>query len=610
MCGVAGIYGYHPDSPEINRDELIRIRDHMAARGPDGKGAWVSEGGHVGLAHRRLSIIDLTDDGAQPMCSPDGRYVISFNGEIYNYQELKQKLERCGYEFCSHSDTEVLIHLYAEKGEAMLNDLRGMFAFSLWDNERRCMLIARDPYGIKPLYYSDNGRTIRIASQVKAIMAGTGVSKALSPAGVAGYFLFGHLLEPFTVYQDVSALPAGSYAMIDQYGMREPVRYFELAELFDANITVSEEEARHAVYEALSESLQYHLVSDVPVGVFLSAGIDSAAILSLAGEERCRALQSVTLSFGEFSGSLLDESILAAELSAHFHAGAHKKRLLEESEFLADIDNFFDVMDQPSIDGLNTYFVSKAAAELGWKVALSGIGGDELFCGYSSFKDIPGWVDRTGLASRIPFAGELFNIAGRALFPRMGINPKAAGIVKYGGSYASAYLLKRGLFLPKELPQLLGRDMAEEGLKQLSIIRHIDLCLGDRETEGRTAVSILESSMYMRNQLLRDTDWSGMSHSLEIRTPFVDAHLVRKIAPALASQWNSPGKGLFTASLRSPLPETVASKAKTGFTTPVSLWLEQDGHLDAWKEMSCLHGAKIPWARRWAYVVARREGLL
>lgn len=604
MCGIAGIYSYHPEALSVDRKELRIIRDHMISRGPDGKGEWFSENSRVGFAHRRLSIIDLSDHGAQPMCSSDGRFVISFNGEIYNYRELRKRLEKQGHEFQSDSDTEVLLHLYAEKGAAMLNDLRGMFAFALWDNKHRCMMIARDPYGIKPLYYADNGKTVRVASQVKALMAGGMISETASPAGVAGFFLFGHMPEPFTQYQDALALPAGHYAMIDESGMHEPECYFDLPQVFDGVADVSEQEAHDIIFEAMSESLKYHLVSDVPVGVFLSAGIDSGAILSLAGEDGCRNLQTLTLAFEEFVGSENDESPLAAQVSSHYHAGDHHKRILGSDEFSANLDAFFDAMDQPTTDGLNTYFVSKAVSELGWKVALSGVGGDEVFCGYPSFIDIPKWVRAMNIPSRIPGLGSLFSHLTSHI-PHL--NPKASGLVKYGGSYAGAYLLRRGLFLPEELPELMGKEMAEEGLKQLFVMNHIDDRIGNKVSVEKTKVSLLESSLYMRNQLLRDADWAGMAHSLEIRTPFVDAHLIKKIAPVLATQWNTPGKGLFSSSLKRPLPKTITSRAKTGFSTPVSKWLQSDERLDAWKSIPSLLHDHTPWARRWAYVVMNQS---
>ena len=217
MCGINGIFAYHYAANAIDRAELVRTRDHMAARGPDGRGEWIAADGRVGLAHRRLAIIDLSDAASQPMVSADGKLVITFNGEIYNYRELRSRLEAKGHVFRSQSDTEVLLHLYAQKGEAMVQDLRGMFAFAIWDVERRSLLLARDPYGIKPLYYSDDGWTFRFASQVKALLAGGAIASDRDPAGQVGFYLFGSVPEPFTTYRQVQALPAGTTLVVDRY---------------------------------------------------------------------------------------------------------------------------------------------------------------------------------------------------------------------------------------------------------------------------------------------------------------------------------------------------------------------------------------------------------
>ena len=232
MCGIAGIYAYHYAANPVDRTELRRIRDHMAARGPDGVGEWYAQNERVGLGHRRLAIIDLSEQGAQPMTSADGKLVVTFNGEIYNYRQLRAELEARGHRFRSQSDTEVLLHLYAEKGEAMVRDLRGMFAFGLWDAEKDALLLARDPYGIKPLYYADDGWTLRFASQVKALLAGGKVSRNQEPAGWVGFCLFGSVPEPFTTYQEIRALPAGSTLWVDRIGTREIKQYFSIAETY------------------------------------------------------------------------------------------------------------------------------------------------------------------------------------------------------------------------------------------------------------------------------------------------------------------------------------------------------------------------------------------
>ena len=224
MCGIAGIFAYRSTATAVDREELVRIRDHMTSRGPDGSGEWYSADGRVGFGHRRLSIIDLSSRAAQPMQTADGRLVITFNGEIYNYQALRSKLEAKGYVFRSNSDTEVLLHLYTELGDEMLPQLRGMFAFAIWDSREKQLLLARDPYGIKPLYYADNGSTLRFASQVKALMASRHVSKDPDSAGWVGFYLFGSVPEPFTTYREVRALPAGSFIRIDRERLHEPVQ--------------------------------------------------------------------------------------------------------------------------------------------------------------------------------------------------------------------------------------------------------------------------------------------------------------------------------------------------------------------------------------------------
>src|SRR5687767_12880205 len=227
MCGINGIFAYRADAPAVDPDELTLSRECMRSRGPDAADQWISEGGRVGLGHRRLAIIDLSPGGAQPMRR--GALAIIYNGEIYNYRELRARLEAGGQTFTSHSDTEVLLRLYEEKGEAMFGELRGMFAIALWDGARRRMLLARDPYGIKPLFYADDGGTVRVASQVKALIAGGGVSRHFDPAAAAGFFLRGTVPEPFTMYRAIRALPAGSYAWVDENGAQEPVPYFSIA---------------------------------------------------------------------------------------------------------------------------------------------------------------------------------------------------------------------------------------------------------------------------------------------------------------------------------------------------------------------------------------------
>jgi asparagine synthase (glutamine-hydrolysing) len=590
MCGINGIYAYRDSAPSVDRDELIATRECMHTRGPDAGDSWISADGRVGLGHRRLAIIDLSPGGAQPMRR--GETVISFNGEIYNYRELRAGLEARGKIFVSQSDTEVLLALYEEKQERMFGELRGMFAIALWDGARRRILLARDPYGIKPLYYADDGATVRVASQVRALVAGGRVSKVFDPAGAAGFFLRGTVPEPFTMYRAVRALPAGSYSIADENGVAEPVTYFSIAatlrDAVEAHVSFTEQQRQELVHEAVLESVRYHMVADVPVGAFLSAGIDSTAVVALARETGATDLQTMTLRFAEYRGRDNDEAPLA-ELVAQQYGVRHTIRDLTLADFRAELPRIFAAMDQPTVDGLNSYFISKAAAELGLKVAMSGTGGDELFGGYTSFRDIPRWMPVTSLLARVPGLGDGVHRLNAALAKRSRhVSPKMGEIVRYGRSYAGAYLVKRGRFLAAELPSVLGDDIAREGLARLDMLGVIERAVTPDPGNAYARVAALESSLYLRNQLLRDMDWASMAHSLEVRVPLVDAHLLRKLAPALVTR-RERGKQLLANAPRPALPPEVRQRRKTGFTLPIREWLKEEGRVEF---------GKRSWARR------------
>jgi len=606
MCGIVGIFAYDDRADSVNRQELRLIRDAMLKRGPDGSGEWISGDRRVGLGHRRLSIIDLSSRAAQPMQMEDGSLAISYNGEIYNYRDLREKLVREGCRFRSESDTEVILHLYQKEGAAALHKLWGMFSFAIWDNRKRSMLLARDPYGIKPLYYADDGKTIRVASSVKALVSGGKVSKALSPAGVTGYYLWGSVPEPLTIYHEICELPAGHLMRITQDGIKEKMQYASVAETFknveyEQSKVISKNEFSDKLRESLHDSVKRHLVADVPVGVFLSSGIDSGALVGLASQAISGPLRTMTLTFEEYKGSYNDEAPLARKVSEQYKT-RHFERLLTRNEFKGDLPRVFSAMDQPSIDGLNTYFISKMASEQGLKVVLSGLGGDELFCGYPSFRQIPIAVAGLAIPSRIPFLADLCGAACAglsSLYPV--VHPKWAGLVKYGGSYPGAYFVKRGLFMPWELQQVMDPEMAREGLRDFAAIAGLNV---QGENAAKTAygnVAILESSLYLRNQLLRDADWAGMAHSVEIRTPYVDWELLRSLAGPITANQKNFRKKMMAQVPTTPLPETVANRAKTGFTVPMGQWLESDNTLDAWRRIPLLAKKKCHWSRRWAH---------
>lgn len=610
MCGIAGIFAYHYAACATRRSELETIRDNMAVRGPDHAGSWYSSSDRVALGHRRLSIIDVTARANQPMVSADQRLVITFAGEIYNFRALRAKLDDKGHVFRTQSDTEVILALYAEKGPALVEDLRGMFSFGLWDQERGGLLLARDPYGIKPLYYADDGWTFRFASQVKALRAGNAVSSDPDPAGIVGFYLFGSVPEPYTTVRQIRSLPAGSTLWVDSTGPRIPSRYFSVAEAFSRPKPMrpprlhNSQQAQEQLRDALLESVRYHLVADVPVGAFLSAGIDSGSLVGLMRDAGLTDIQTVTLKFDEFREQKDDEAPLA-EAVARRYGTKHTTRLVTEQEFRADLPKILEAMDQPSIDGINTWFVSKAAKELGLKVAISGLGGDELFGGYPSFRDVPRWAGRFLLASRIPFLGEFARLSLSLLSRRSrAISPKAAAFLKYAGSYEGAYLLRRGLFLPGELNSLLPHDLLKEGLRRLRPLRHIRSVLDPMPPLAFGRVAALESSLYMRNQLLRDTDWASMAHSIEVRVPLVDATLLQQLAPLLPMDGELGAKHVLARSPQLPLPEAVIARRKTGFSTPVAQWLEHNtAAVFATRHVRMLP-ARSHWSRRWAVAVA------
>jgi len=603
MCGLVGVFAYHPVAPDISRDEVRIIRDSMQSRGPDGSGEWFSADGRVALGHRRLSIIDLSEAGSQPMTNEDGTIQLVFNGEIYNYQALREKLIHRGHTFRSHSDSEVLVHLYEERGEEMVHELRGMFALVLWDSNRKAMLLARDPYGIKPLYYADDGWTVRAASQVKALLEGSNVSLLPEPAGIAGFYLTGSVPEPFTIYQEIRAVPAGSVVWVNHLGASAPKRYFSIAQVFSearkGATRLSDFELNQVVHETLLDSVRHHLVADVAVSGFLSAGVDSGTIIALAREAGAEHMQTVTLAFEEYRSTHDDEAPLAREVSRAYGT-AHRTRSLSEAEFQKELPRILSVMDQPSIDGINTYFISKAAAEIGVKVALSGLGGDELFSGYPSFRDIPRWANFSRFAAHIPTLGRLTRAIASHVVPRY-TSPKLAGMIEYGGTYPGNYLLRRGLFMPWELKELLGEEMAVEGLRRLAPLKLIGSAMTPDPELPYSRIAALEASLYMRNQLLRDTDWASMAHSIEVRVPMVDTTLLKTLAPILCVDPSRANKRLLAQSAQPPLPVGVSQRLKTGFTLPLNRWLERNRTLDIWRRLPLLSRPGTHWARRWAY---------
>jgi asparagine synthase (glutamine-hydrolysing) len=592
MCGIAGILAHDNNRPRVQENELTTIQNAMIERGPDGSGIWISKNRSIGLAHRRLSIIDLSPTGSQPMHTKNGHFSIVFNGEIYNYRELRKELESKGYQFESTSDTEVLLYLYEDIGEEMVHSLRGMFAFAIWDEREKNLFLSRDHFGIKPLYYSHENGTFRFSSQVKALLAGGAIKTTPDPAGHVGFFLLGSVPEPYTLYKEIHSIPAGSTLKIDSQGRLKLNTFFSINKEYSAITNDSNEIDSHELQAklrtSLLDSVKYHLVADVPVGLFLSSGLDSSTLVGLASEINTTKIQTVTLKFQEFLGTENDEAPLAEIVAKHYET-THQSIQISSDEFNSNLNHIFSSMDQPSIDGINTYLVSKVAAQLGLKTAISGIGADEIFGGYSSFSQIPSLVKKS---RSIPFSnniGKTFRLISGPILKHF-TSPKYAGIIEYGSSYGGAYLLRRGLYMPWELPEVLDYSMVRDGWSELQPLIRMEETTKNIKSNF-LKISALELEWYMRNQLLRDADWAGMAHSIEIRTPFVDKELFQAIC-LFHRNGNTPNKQAMAKTPKNSIPEKILNRTKTGFSIP-----HYQDYLKAKRNTSKTNGTR-EWAKK------------
>ncbi len=570
MCGIAGAFAFGRSADPVVSALVSRLNDLQRRRGPDGVGLWTSSDARVVLGHRRLAIIDTGASGAQPMADATGRWVISFNGEIYNYRALRSELERLGCSFRTNSDTEVLINAVAQWGETGLGKLRGMYAFALWDALQQELWLARDPYGIKPLYVAESRGTLWFASQARPLASCAPIDTNREAAALTGFYLWGHVPEPFSWWAGIRMFPAGHVQRIRAGQVPAAPKAFACVQ--EAYLSrPAQPLAPGELRQLLLESVRDHMVSDVPVGVFLSAGIDSNVLAALAAELGTQ-LRTVTLAFDEYANTANDEAPLA-EAAAKILQSDHVTVRIGRAEFEDLIDDFLECMDQPTIDGLNTYLVSRAAAKQGLKVALSGLGGDELFGGYPSFRQIPQLLTWGRRLSALRPLGPAFRALYRAL-PLPGVSRKTAELLSHSKDIASAYLLRRALHAEGELDALLDESWLNEGLERLSSVRTLTETVSTLRAVGATShaqIAALESCWYMRNQLLRDTDWSSMAHGLEVRVPFVDMALLERVAPAIASPVPPSKQDL--AACAEQLPSSMLARPKTGFSTPVREWI-------------------------------------
>ncbi len=546
----------------------------MVRRGPDGEGLWREE--DVTLGHRRLAILDLDSRAAQPMHSSCGRYCVVYNGEIYNFRDLRGDLERKGIAFHTTSDTEVILKLFAEGGPSMLTRLHGMFALLIWDRLAKRGFAARDPYGIKPLYVAETAQGVLLASQVKALLATGIVSREPDPMGQAGFWLLGSVPEPHTWYRHIRAVPAGHYAWIENGKISEPKRWLDLGAAWHAgtSLAVAAEEVRARVSAALRESVGRHLVADVPVGVFLSGGIDSGALAALMSEDGGGALEGITVAFDEYEGRREDEAPGASRFAAAYGM-RHRVRRITRDEFQTDLPRILTAMDQPSIDGINTWYASKAAAEAGLKVVVSGVGGDELFQGYAAFQQLPRVVAARRVLQRVPGAAAALQWLADRQAAATG-NNRWRHAPRWTRSIEGAWWLRRSLFAPDDLQALMDSDAVRIASEMFEPEAMVPEMSGPLPADPRLALGQIESTLYLRNQLLRDSDWASMDHGVELRTPLVDAHLLSQMSPLLPVFKRFPGKRLLAEAPRVPLPHEIVRRRKTGFGIPVAKWICSD----------------------------------
>ena len=613
MCGIAGIAAYHPASHVVDADELARITKAQAKRGPDAEGLWFSGDRRLGLGHRRLAIIDLTSAANQPLTSHDGRYVIVFNGEIYNYRQLRQELAASAAVFHTGGDTEIIIESYRQWGRAALGKLRGMFAFALFDNQEHCLLLARDLYGIKPLYYSDDGRTLRFASSLKALRQGNLGTNDPDPAGVVGFLLMGSVPEPYTMYQATRLLPAGHFLEVAASACGGPRPYASVTAIWRQSVTpgaaISADEAGERIALAVRDTVAHHLIADVPVGAFLSAGIDSGALVGMASGLTNAPITTITLGFADFKGTASDETVLAEEIARRYGT-RHQTVWISDAEIRADLPKILAAMDQPSLDGLNTWLVSKAASDCGLKVVLSGVGGDELLGGYGHFATLPRWRGWLAVMNEIPFFLDAAVKLAHVLADLRLLPPKAPALFHFGATLAALYFAQRGLFMPWEIESIIGGDMTRTGLAALTPPDFLDgnFALANLShtsvhspAHDFAQIAALDSCNYLRNQLLRDSDWASMDHSLELRTPLVDKALLERLAPVLPhcpAGW--PRKWGLAAAPDPPLPQNSLIRPKTGFSLPMARWLDEVEELRTWRKFPALHRSNCHWSRRMA----------
>jgi asparagine synthase (glutamine-hydrolysing) len=595
MCGIAGILitpkrSSHPDEARRTADEVLAMMvEQVLHRGPDDLGSMTlgikssGGGGAVGLGHTRLAILDTSPAGHQPMTDPQTGNWITYNGETYNFRELRDRLDREGEGWRSHSDTEVILRAYKKWGKDCVEHLRGMFALAVWDAKSQELFLCRDRLGIKPLYYYASDGLFLFASEVRALLATGLVPRDLDVTALWEYLAYQSVPAPRTLVKGIRALMPGSWLSINATGDMVEGRYWDPLEQTSPEAsyaTISESKQR--VGELLRESVAMHLVSDVPVAAFLSGGIDSSAVAALM-REAGQTPQTFSVVFSE---SEYDEARYARQVASLIRS-EHTEIHVTEQNLIDQLPKALAAMDQPTGDGINTYIISSAVSSAGVKVALSGLGGDELFAGYSSFARLERSAPYLKMWGRLP--STLRMVAARAVGTLGGASvatAKTSSILEGNGTIASVYPPLRQVLSTTQRRSLLS----EELLSQMGCVQDpYTLALGKAfarypDVGVLSQVSYAEARTYMHDVLLRDTDQMSMAHALEVRVPLLDHKLVEYVMglPDAHKRSNGTPKRLLVESLNGLLPPEVVHRPKQGFTLPFDLWMR--GSLRAYCE--------------------------
>ncbi len=559
MCGIAGIIG------NLAPAEASRALDAMVSslvhRGPDDRGSICCTVGPstVALGHTRLAIIDLSADARQPMTESQNRYSTVFNGEIFNFRELRKILDPAGRLFRTAGDTEVILHAYARWAGESFKRFRGMFALALLDRERRQVHLVRDPLGIKPLYYYAAEGVLLFGSEVQCLLASGRIPRKLDNQSVSHFLQYGCAGSRDTLVTGVKLLQPGETLTVSlgEPEMQWNLRTYESIQEDESPVSHTDRnESTAHILHLLEDSVKCHLASDVPLGLFLSGGIDSAVILHLMRQASAARVKTFTVTFPQAE---FNERHHARRLAERYDTDHHELEL-SEATLLAELPLALAAMDQPTSDGINTFVLARSVRESGVKVALSGLGGDELFAGYPSFRRISwargaAWIPR-GLRNIIADGGKRL-IGGP-------VADKAWSLLSSDCAPNSVYRISRGLFGSASLSALMCNAAPDPG---------VPLCGPALDPVNR--VSRLELEGYMTNLLLRDTDCMGMASGLEVRVPFIDKVVVRHVL-SLPGKWKTMGsatKPLLRAAMRGSVPESVWKRRKMGFVLPFDRWL-------------------------------------